>query len=221
VGEAIESRPPGRNSDQAFNGVGLPLLQINHSRLAEDGGYWWWHTPDDTRDKVDAQVLKVDTDLYVAAIARLLAEPIFPVSLSPVVERLGTLLRDRQETAGEHLDLEEAIERQEALLGMVRGLEASLPGPGGPEVDLALVAILRPLHRVLYTLLGPYHPDPAVSEGPLPGLNPVEMLAQNDPSTDRFQFARTTLLRELPRILEAIDRAVAEAERLQEELDGQ
>jgi hypothetical protein len=221
VGEAIESRPPGRNSDQAFNGVGLPLLQINHSRLAEDGGYWWWHTPDDTRDKVDAQVLKVDTDLYVAAIARLLAEPIFPVSLSAVVERLGTLLRDRQETAGEHLDLEEAIERQEALLVMVRGLEASLPGPGGPEVDLALVAILRPLHRVLYTLLGPYHPDPAVSEGPLPGLNPVEMLAQNDPSTDRFQFARTTLLRELPRILEAIDRAVAEAERLQEELDGQ
>ena len=81
-------------------------------------------------------------------------------------------------------------------------------------MDLALVGILRPLHRVLYTLLGPYHPDPAVSEGALPGLNPVEMLVENDPSTDRHQFARTTLLRERARILEAIDEAQARAERL-------
>ena len=218
VGESIDSRPPGRNSDQAFNGVGLPLLQLNHSRLQEDGGYWWWHTPDDTRDKVDAQVLKVDTDLYVAALARLLAEPTFPASLGAAVERLGTLLRDRQETAGEHFDLGEAIARQETLLSMVPMVEAALPAEGDPAVDLALVAILRPIHRVLYTLLGPYHPDPAVSEGPLPGLNPVEMLATNDPSTDRYQFARTTLLRELPRVLEAIDDSQDMAESLLEAL---
>ena len=218
VGDTIRSRPPGRNSDQSFNGVGLPLLQLDHSRLAEDGGYWWWHTPDDTRDKVDARVLKVDTDLYAHALARLLAEPNFPVSLTATVERLGALLRDRQETAGSHLDLSEALARQGALLEAVGRVEASLPPGGDPEVDLALVAILRPLHRVLYTLLGPYHPDPAVSEGALPGLNAVEMLASNDPSTDRYQFARTTLLREVPRILEAIDDSQAAAERLLERL---
>jgi hypothetical protein len=218
VGDTISPRPPGRNSDQSFNGVGLPLLQLDHSRLAEDGGYWWWHTPDDTRDKVDARVLKIDTDLYAHALGRLLAEPRFPVSLTATVERLGSLLRDRQETAGSHLDLGEAIRRQEALLKAVREVEASLPGQGSPEVDLALVAILRPIHRVLYTLLGPYHPDPAVSEGALPGLNAVEMLASNDPSTDRYQFARTTLLREVPRILEAIDDAQAASELLLERL---
>ncbi|MGW8266393.1 MAG: M28 family peptidase [Longimicrobiales bacterium] len=219
VGDTIRPRPPGRNSDQSFNGVGLPLLQLDHSRLAEDGGYWWWHTPDDTRDKVDARVLKVDTDLYAHALARLLAEPVLPVSLTAAVERLGSLLRDRQETAGSHLDLSEAIQRQSTLLQTVERVEASLPPDGGPEVDLALVAVLRPLHRVLYTLLGPYHPDPAVSEGALPGLNAVEMLASNDPSTDRYQFARTTLFREVPRILEAIDDAQATSERLLEELD--
>ena len=82
VGDSVRTSPPGRNSDQSFNGVGLPLLQLNHSRLAEDGGYWWWHTPDDTRDKVSAEVLKVDADLYVAALGRLLAAPVLPVSLS-------------------------------------------------------------------------------------------------------------------------------------------
>jgi len=227
TGDSIRASTPGRNSDQSFNGVGLPLLQINHSRLAEDGGYWWWHTPDDTRDKVDARVLKVDADLYAAALARLLAEPTFPVSLMATVGRMGTVLRARQETAGSHFDLSEALTRQERLMGVVMELEAALRsqppsdpatsqanGVKGAEIDLALVAILRPLHRVLYTLGGPYHPDPAVSEGTLPGLNAIGMLATNDPSTDRYQFARTTLLREVPRILEALDDAQARAEEL-------
>lgn len=93
-------------------------------------------------------------------------------------------------------------------------------GGAGPEVDLALVAVLRPLHRVFYTLLGPYHPDPALSEGSLPGLNAVDMLAANAPSTDRYQFARTTLLREVPRILEALDDAQQRAQALLDRLSS-
>ncbi|MFH1764481.1 MAG: hypothetical protein ABIF09_09845, partial [Gemmatimonadota bacterium] len=220
VGDSIRARPPGRDSDQSFNGVGLPLLQLNHSRLAEDGGYWWWHTPDDTRDKVDARVLKTDADLYAAALARLLAEPTYPVSLSATVERLGSLLRDRQEQAGSHFDLSEALARQGELLEVVRRVEASLPTGGDAEVDLALVAILRPVHRVLYTHLGPYHPDPAEAMGALPGMNAVDMLVSNDPDTDRYRFALTTVQREMARILEALDQAQAEAEELLEVLRG-
>jgi hypothetical protein len=215
TGDSIRPRPPGRSSDESFNGVGLPLLEISHSRLAEDGGYWWWHTPDDTRDKVDAEVLKVDADIYAAVLARLLTEPVYPMSLTAVVERLGTLLAERQETAGTHLDLREAMARQARLLETVKQVEAALaarPGGGGPDADLAAVAILRPLHRVLYTLLGNYHPDPSISEGALPGLNAVRMLAANDPSMDRHRFARTTLLREMARILEALDDAQARAD---------
>jgi aminopeptidase YwaD len=220
--EGARVSTPGRNSDQSFNGIGLPLFQLNHSRLAEDGGYWWWHTPDDTRDKVDARVLKVDADLYAAALARLLAEPVLPVSLTAVVERLGVLLADRQETAGDHLDLAEAIRRQEALLAVVQEAEAALAnGAGRPagnltqaDLDLSIVSILRPLHRILYTSQGPYHPDPAVSMGSLPGLNAMDMLTANDPGTDRYRFALTTLQREYARILEALDGARAAADAL-------
>ncbi|HKJ01280.1 MAG TPA: M28 family peptidase, partial [Longimicrobiales bacterium] len=71
TGETPGNGRPGRNSDQSFNGIGIPLLQINHSRLEEDGGYWWWHTPDDTYDKIDADVLETDTELYADALAAL------------------------------------------------------------------------------------------------------------------------------------------------------
>jgi hypothetical protein len=77
-----------------------------------------------------------------------------------------------------------------------------------------LVAILRPVHRVLYTLQGPFHPDPAVDQGALPGLNSVEILASQDPSSDIYQFSLTTLLRERGRILEALDEALMRAEAL-------
>jgi hypothetical protein len=187
---------------------------LNHSRLSEDGGYWWWHTPDDTRDKVDAEVLKVDTDLYAAVLARLLAEPTYPVRLSATVGRLGSLLADRQERAGDHLDLGEALTRQQKLLETVEWVETFPLTEANPDVDLAMVAILRPVHRILYTNLGEYHPDPAVSMGALPGLNAVDMLTSNEPSTDRYRFALTTLQRETPRILEALDQAQAEADRL-------
>jgi hypothetical protein len=40
------------------------------------------------------------------------------------------------------------------------------------------------------------------------------MLTANDPSSDRYQFALTTLRRELPRILEALDLARERAEGL-------
>lgn len=220
VGESVSPRSPGRNSDQSFNGVGLPLLQLNHSRLQEDGGYWWWHTPQDTRDKVDAGVVKTDADLYAAALTRLLAEPNLPVDLGATVERMGSILADRERMAGSHLDLGEAIGRQKRLLEVMEHLEVSLPSVYDPAVDQALVAIIRPLHRVLYTLQGPYHPDPAVTQGALPGLKAVEMLAANDPDTDRYQFALTTLLRERARILEALDESHSRALELTEYLNG-
>ena len=220
AGESIRPSPPGRNSDQSFNGVGLPLLQFNHSRLSEDGGYWWWHTPDDTRDKVDAQVLKTDADLYASALARLLADPAYPANLSATVNHLGALLGNRQERAGDHLDLSEALARQRELVSEVDWIETLLPSEGVPEVDLARVALLRPLHRIIYTNLGPYHPDPAVTVGLLPGLNAVDMLTSNDPDTDRYRLALTTLQRERARILEALDEARARSEELLEMLTG-
>ena len=100
TGEVVAPSRPGRNSDQSFNGVGLPLLQLNHQRLTEDGGYWWWHTPDDTFDKNDFDVLKTDTDLYADALARLLSAPRLPVDLVSQVAAMGAALERRAGEAG-------------------------------------------------------------------------------------------------------------------------
>lgn len=211
AGQEIRVSRPGRNSDQSFNGIGLPLLQLDHTRLAEDGGYWWWHTPDDTFDKIDFDVLLTDTHLYADALAALLASATVPVDVVGEVRALGDVMRRRQAQSGGRLDLAEAVLRQERLLAIVESIRSNVSA-----ADVELVRILRPLHRVLYSPSDPYHPDAGVDGSLLPGLSPVTILASEDPASDRYRFALTTLVRERNRLLEALDTALEEAQRVED-----
>ena len=206
-GEGISPTRPGRNSDQVFNGVGLPLLQFSHTRLAEDGGYWWWHTTEDTFDKIDPGVLKTDTDIYAHALTGMLAGARYPVSVEAQVEALAAAIEARDEAAGGALQLVrhlgDRLERlQEAAAAMDRAADA------GEVEALELVAFLRPLHRVMYVPLNDYHPDPGVSLGPLPGLAPARILAEEEAGSDRRGFALPVLVRERNRLIEAVDEAL-------------
>ncbi len=206
-GVEIAPSRPGRNSDQAFNGVGLPLLQFNHNRLAEDGGYWWWHTTEDTFDKISPEVLKTDTDIYVHALATMLAAPRYPVSLTAQVEALEAAIAAREEAAGGALQLDLHLgDRMERLRRVAVDLDER--ADAGELGALDLVAFLRPLHRVMYVPLNDYHPDPGVTLGPLPGLAPARILADEAPGSDRRGFAAPVLARERNRLVEAVDEAL-------------
>ena len=210
----VNPRRPGRNSDQSFNGIGVPLLQISHSRSADDGGYWWWHTPDDTFDKIDFDVLKTDTDLYADALAALLASPVLPVDLVRQVTVLGESIERLQEDAAGRFDLAEASRRQATLLDLVDSVHRDIAQGAITEADLELVRIIRPIHRVLYSPSSPFHPDSGLVGGSLPGLAPVRTLSSTDPGGDAYRFAEVTLVRERNRLLEALDEAIDYAERL-------
>lgn len=208
VGEDARHGRPGRNSDQAFNGIGLPLLQINHTRLAEDGGYWWWHTPDDTYDKIDAHVLDTDAGLYADAIAALVAEPLPPLDIRAEAEALVAALRVREAESGGALDLSEARERAASLAEIFATARTRLAAARpSPELDLALVRVLRPMHRIMFVPDSDHHPDPGIYGAPLPGLEPARILAEEPPDSDRYGFALAQLVRERNRILEALDEA--------------
>lgn len=206
-GVRISPARPGRNSDQVFNGVGLPLIQFNHTRPAEDGGYWWWHTTEDTYDKIDGDILKTDTDIYVHALAEMLAGAHYPVSLTAQVEALGAAIAARDETAGGALELDRHLgARMDRLREVAAELdERARAGAIGP-VDQ--VAFLRPLHRVMYVPLNNYHPDPGITLGPLPGLAPARILVDEDAGSDRRGFALPVLVRERNRLVEAVDEAL-------------
>lgn len=206
-GEDADIQPtrPGRNSDQSFNGVGLPLLQLYRNRAEEDDGYWWWHTPEDTFDKIDFDILDRDTYLYAIALSGLLGREVPPVDLVAQVETLGAAIAARSEAGSGQFDLSQATTAQAELLTLAGQLQQALPAAtGSPELDVALVDVLRPLHRVLYVPLTPHHPDAGAVSGLLPGLAPTATLAAEAPGSERYRLATATLVRERNRLLEAI-----------------
>lgn len=217
-GQTVEPARPVRNSDQSFNGIGLPLLQIYHRRPDSLGGYWWWHSRQDTRDKIDASVLDTDAGAYAGALADLLVSPRLPVDPVDQVDHLGQVLHDRQAAAPRRFDLSAEIKLQSRLLEAVEAVEEALPSEPDERVNLERLRVLRPVHRVLYTLNGSFHPDPSVDLGRLPGLRPVEELAESDRGSHRYEVTRRTLVRERNRLHEALETSLERADRLRARL---
>ena len=217
-GQRIEPSRPVRNSDQSFNGIGLPLLQIYHRRPDSLGGYWWWHSREDTRDKIDPSVLDEDAGAYAVALSRVLASPRLPLDPVDQVDHLGRVLHDRQAAASGRFDLSAEIKLQARLLETVQAMEEALPGRPDEVTNLDRLRVLRPVHRVLYTLNGSYHPDPSVNLGPLPGLRAVEALAESEPGSHRHEVTRRTLVRERNRVHEALETSLERARRLRARL---
>src|SRR5262249_3984609 len=112
TGQTARARRFPRAGDQSFWGIGIPSALMSLSgiprqdtdlsrwmeRLFGTAGFpWWWHTREDTIDKIDADVLALDTRVYVAAALRLVGSPVLPLdyvrfarAILTTVEELGS-----------------------------------------------------------------------------------------------------------------------------------
>lgn len=219
VGVDASTRRPGRNSDQSFYGIGLPLLQFYHARTEEDGGYWFWHTPEDSFDKIDFDNLVAETRLYVSALYRLTMNPVPPLQPSSTAAEIHALLEEKaSEVSDASLPFGEILEKAERLHNLAASIEGrfsrGVDSMGAQELARRLIRFVRPVLRVLYQERGPYHQDPALEMTLLPGLASLDSLAKLDPKSNLYGFTRTYIVRELNRIADHLDRALAEGERL-------
>ena len=109
TGQTPRARRFPRAGDQSFWGIGIPSALMSLSgipkqdtdlsrwmeRLFGTAGFpWWWHTREDTIDKIDADVLALDTRVYVAAALRLVGGPLLPLDYGRV------RARDRRDGGG-------------------------------------------------------------------------------------------------------------------------
>ena len=178
------------------------------------GGYWWWHTPDDTIDKVDFDLLELGAELYVDALAELLTAPTPPIDWVGEIDVLGEQIDSASEAAGESVDfaaLRTAFGRLRELAVELRD-ELPAQAEAGGMTDHVVMRLLRPLYRVMYTVSGEFHPDPAVDFGLLPGFRAAAILGEAEPNSDRAGFARAELIRERNRLMAAMHRSIEVAE---------
>ncbi len=221
-----------RAGDQSFWGIGVPSLFMGMgeqpagtddnvmgavlggtSRKGAGFG-WWWHTPDDTLDKMDPGLLVRDTRVYVHALWRLLADVVLPLDhaaaavaleaeLSELAARLGAV-------GAEGPDLSRLIAQARQLRERATAVRAAVPDDAGvARLNRALVAASRALVPMDYTTGDRFGHDPALAQAPYPVLDPVRHLADAAPGSDEGRFLRVAARRACNRLGFALEAANA------------
>jgi hypothetical protein len=224
----------GRAGDQSFQGHGIPSLFMSLSEQppaegdaasgfaelvggagATSGGLgWWWHTPEDTVDKIDPALLLRDAQIYAAVTYHFLAEELLPLDLRASAEDLlGHLRMWRQQSDG-RFDLEQVVARAEEVAALAAQFQAGLSAIAGRvsnEVARRLNAIIikaeHALVRLNYVQTEPYAHDRAAGEPPVPLLEPITQLLATAQGSDADYELQTLLVRRRNRIQQELAEA--------------
>ena len=237
TGQKGRARRFSRAGDQSFWGAGVPSafmslsglprqdteLSRSMERLVGSAGFpWWWHTKDDTVDKIDADVLVLDTKVYLASVLRWLNAPVLPLDHTRAARAMVTELETLQAAAGARVDLSPVLEAARALAERLQRLSARLsavPDGARETVNRGLMRLSRVLVPLAYTTGDRFTHDLALPIPPLAGLQRARELAVLDPNADAFKFAAAALVRERNRAVHALDSAATIADELLSQKD--
>ncbi|MCM8749815.1 M28 family peptidase [Thermomicrobiaceae bacterium CFH 74404] len=227
TGQELRYHRIGRLGDQSFWGTGIPSLfcsiseqgeaqeegdigaLIGGSRARRGGLGWWWHTTEDTVDKIDPANLVRDTRVLLATVLGLATAPVLPFRQSRAVEEIRDALADLATVTGAEL-IGLAALRQECdlLLNAARRLDARCEQPVDAQTARRLnrcsMRVSRELIPVNYTARGPFEQDLALPTKPLPGLQRLHDLSRLQPADPGYYPLLHSLQRERNRVLHAL-----------------
>ncbi len=220
--------PPLRAGDESFLAMGVPALfmEVSEQPPGGEGGSgvsaggglgWWWHTPEDTIDKLDPVFLARDARIYLRALHRLLTRPVLPMQAAAAATEVLQELEAAAGAARGRLDLALPIglaRRLQRRAEAVDALAERLGGASEPQAALVrrvnrrLMGLGRALGQVRYAQVGPTVQDPALAQGLLPGLGRVAELAACPEGAPLIAHLQVDLGRERNRIALALMEAL-------------
>jgi hypothetical protein len=221
----FEGTRVGRAGDQSFVALGIPSLWMSLSEQPpsdhptarafsagvgspRSGGLgWWWHTVEDTIDKLDPDLLLRDAQIYVVALGRLTGDALLPLSAVAEADELVRRLTELDHAAKHRLDLSTTIGTAKEAHAVAEDLEAwrarQSDGVTAAKADLfnrGINGLLRGLVGALNSEHGPFAQDAAAAVPPLPLLDPVNALAALEPESDEARFMTVDLVRARNRV---------------------
>jgi hypothetical protein len=238
--QELARRRVTRMGDQSFWGIGLPSLFVGVSEQpagdsaagaalatlsgghASGGLGWWWHTTEDTMDKIDRENLARDARIYARVLWRWCTAPILPLDYRETASELRDTLQQIQRGAGDAFDLAPALAAADRLaaaaaalyaegaaledaLGRTRGTRRQRDA--AEAVNTALIRAGRALIPANYTLTGPFDHDRALPVAPLPSLQPAAQLRDLPSGSMERHALHTRLVRERNKVVHAMETA--------------
>jgi len=208
TGQVHAGNRHGRVADQSFWGVGLPSMFGSLSYQPRAPGDplprlgWWWHTPCDLIEHIDADNLVRDTAIVLRVLHRLLTAPVLPLDYAACAD---SLLAELAGLEGPALDLSDLRAAAETLKRRATAVLAA--GAPAPAVNRALMRVSRALVPLNYTYGDRFRHDPALDHPPWPALEGLRELAALSPDSPDLPFNAVHARRTRNRIAHALREA--------------
>lgn len=229
-GQVLTGLRVGRAGDQSFWGIGIPSLFMTSGEQPIEGAIdiqggvlgssgrrkgagfgWWWHTPDDTLDKMDPDLLVRDTRVYVHAIWRLLTDKVIALDYGDYADELLLELAALDQSHLDDIGIGELVSAAAELKARFRTLQEAVASHDGPiqaPFTAALMRVSRALVPIDYTTGDRFGHDPALGQKPYPVLDPIRGLAAAAADSDEARFVTVAARRARNQVMHALDEAI-------------
>lgn len=229
--QRVKARRCPKAGDQSFWGIGLSSLfmdlsgvppekssEINVATakfLGTSGLPWWWHTKEDTIDKIDPEILAMDTRVYLSSAARLCNSPVLPLNEERMGEEILKALEEYERSSKIFLDLSKVVLAGKTFLKLARrmnkfiddGIDSGKKSIWRNRINDCLMALSRKLITINYNFMGPFDHDLAVPLPPIPALQSISILSRLDAEKDDFKFLGTELIRQQNRVIHSLNQS--------------
>lgn len=199
--------PMVRGADQSFFGVNVPIaimpkyepLPQNRVSSCPSGGPWW-HTDQDTIDKLDKSILIRDAMLNGTLAYLIVNSHMLPVEMSGFTAEMKNILDDISAGLDQAFDLSSVYRQLEMTGAAIKKLENWLEIHPENSDDI-IKDTAGELTRLVYSQGSRYYHDPAVEQKPFPAIAALKGLSAENCSQLYFLAAKNTFKRQCNRII--------------------
>ncbi len=197
--------PMIRGADQSFWGAYIPItIMLKYEPLPENrlsdcpSGGPWWHTPEDTIDKLDEKILIRDAKINLELILDLQGTAQLPIALSEFTADMSTRLSAALDSLPEEFDGTEIRLTWQELIKRLIWLAGHMAQNTCSDADLKYIA--GKLLHLIYCRRSPYVHDFGEAFGIFGSIKRFTgMTAENTPKP-HYTIAKTEFLRNKNRL---------------------
>lgn len=208
-------------ADQSFWNAGVTSAFASFSKqplfMQQDGSLkvekgnaelgWWWHTPEDTLENIDADNFMRDTLIFATYILQFLTLDIIPLNFIKTAEEIKLSIIKWKEKSERKFDLSSSVEKAQKLLSLCKRLYEMkvIDKHAFNQTIFKLGRFLVPLN---YTTGNIYENDPACDLPAVPSLALIDKLIELDEFSDEAMEIKVELMHKKNFVNDSLNKSI-------------
>lgn len=207
----------GRGADQSFWGADIPynfMFRYEQSpnkktSVSPGPGVWWWHTSEDTLEKVDKNILEKEANILKKVVFTLSMSSVLPLNIEEYMNKYIDILENINNKCDEVFELEPIIYYMKNIKDIwkkkLKDIENMPNGLEDNKYRVILKKVGGAINRLIHTSNSPYNHDLALNYGPFSLLTFSTLEKECDCTPQDYLYRKTTFIRQKNRIMDELE----------------